>query len=111
MSAPDYMKLRAKLWLGQRINEARAQHKEAGMSNRDFQSWLQALACETRVSVTTLRNWACWAGKPSPVDAYDRHLAVAREGARWRRLMRKYPARMQRPRRSNLIIAGQPQRL
>lgn len=38
MSAPDYMKLRMKLWLGQRIDEARAQHKAAGTSNQDFQS-------------------------------------------------------------------------
>jgi hypothetical protein len=88
MSAPNWIKLRMKLWLGRRINEERALYRAGGKSNKEFNEWLQRLAGETGLTVKTLRNWACWARDPDPVDAYERHLYVDREGARWRREIR-----------------------
>jgi len=87
LSAPDYVKLRMKLWLGRHINETKSQYRDAGRPNQDFRSWLQAVAWETRLTVNTLRNWARWARHPDPVGAYEWHLKIDREGARWRREM------------------------
>ena len=110
MSAPNYYALRYKLQLGQLVNETRAEYRKAGRPRPEFTHWLAVLAWRCSVSVKTLRNWASWAAKPDPVNAYERHLHVDREGARWRREMlvwrEEWSARMAYARQAGGWAAG-----
>ena len=110
MSAPNYYALRYKLQLGQLVNDTRAENHKAGRPRPEFMHWLAVLAWRCGVSVKTLCNWASWAAKPNPVDAYERHLHVDREGARWRREIlawrEEWSARMAHARQAGGWAAG-----
>jgi excisionase family DNA binding protein len=71
--------------VGELVNQTRAQYRTAGRPRAEFTHWLARLAWECRVTVSTLRNWASWAPQPDPIEAYERHLWVDREGKHWRR--------------------------